>query len=342
MTFLRATRVPLISRHLPGATLGVALGLGASLAPALTPVAWSAAQAQSPLAKPAAPAGAATKPPADEAETRALISKLNAYVALMNRTMRASDSVNRYASWVNMRTGPTGKERVIYGMYSLYDVRTEIGKAKDAVAEPPKLTELDAAMPDYIAAYEALAPVVAEAERYYTRKDYTDDAMAGGKALHARLAPLIETYRKERARADALLGAEKARADLAELALIEQTEGRTARWHVANVMLHARRVVDLFPSQNQPVIALPPFEQAIQSYAATVKDMDAYAAEHPNSFFVFASRPGDFLGKLRSFREKLQASKGDVRKGAARDLEWLVRDYNMMVSTARNATQFNR
>lgn len=278
--------------------------------------------------------------PVDAKATRETIAKLNPYVTLLNRTMRASDSIARYESWVNMNTGPTGKERIVYGLYSLYDVRDEIDKAKAAVAAPPTMPALDAAIPDYIMAYETLAPIVTEADGYYSRKDYADDKMAGGKELHARLAPAIAAFRKERARVDALLGIEKAKADAAELALIEQTEGKKARWQVANVMLRARQAVGLFPSQNKPVIDLPAFEAAVLSFAAAVKEMDAYSAANPGSFFVFESRPRDFLGKLRTFRDKLQKSKGDARKGAGRDLEWLIRDYNMMVSTSRDATRF--
>lgn len=285
----------------------------------------------------AAPAAAA---PVDAEATQALIVKLNPYVSLLNRTMRANDSAARYESWVNMKSGPTGKERIIYGLYSLYDVRGEIDKANAAVASQPSLPALDAAIPDYIKAYETLAPIVTEADGYYSRKDYTDDNMAGGKALHARLAPAIAAFRQERTRVDALLAVEKAKADAAELALIEQTEGKKARWNVANVMLRARQAVDLLPSQNKPVVDMPAFEAAVLAYAGAVKEMDAYSAANPGSFFVFESRPRDFLGKLRTFREKLQKAKGDARKGAGRDLEWLVRDYNMMVSTARNATQF--
>ncbi|GHE60906.1 hypothetical protein GCM10019059_20550 [Camelimonas fluminis] len=299
----------------------------------------SAALAQAPA--PAAPApAAAPAAPVDAEATRALIAKLNPYVALLNRTMRATDSIARYESWVNMNTGPTGKERIVYGLYSLYDVRGEIDKARAAIAMPPPMPALDAAIPDYIKAYETLAPLVTEADGYYSRKDYTDDKMAGGKELHARLAPAMAAFRKERARVDALLAVEKARADAAELALIEQTEGKKARWQVANVMLRARQAVDLFPSQNRPVVDMPAFEAAVLAYAAAVKEMDAYSAANPGSFFVFESRPRDFLGKLRTFRDALQKSKGDARKGAGRDLDWLVRDYNMMVSTSRDATKF--
>ncbi|GLK69118.1 YiiG family protein [Hansschlegelia plantiphila] len=305
-----------------------ALTLAAILA--ATPVA-----AETPSAPPAA------AQPVDAAATQATILKLNAYVALLNRTLRASESIARYESWVrNMKSGPTGKESIVYGLYSLYDVSGEIEKAKAAIATPPAMPELDAAMPDYIAAYEALAPIVTEADGYYERQDYKDDKMAGGKALHARLAPAAAAFTAERAKIDTLLAAEKAKADLAELAMIEQAEGRKARWHVANVMIRARQAVGLFPDENRPVVDMPAFEAAVLTYAAAVKDMDAYAAANPNSFFVFESQPRSFLGKLREFRDKLQKAKGDARKGAGRDLTWLVNDYNMMVSTSETATQF--
>lgn len=284
-----------------------------------------------------APAAPAASP---AAATQALIAKLNAYVGLLNRTLRASESIARYESWTSMKSGPTGKERIVYGLYSLYDVRDEIEKAKAAIAAQPAMPDLDAAMPGYIAAYETLAPIVAEADGYYERQDYKDDKMAGGKALHARLAPAAAAFKSERAKIDALFAIEKARADEAELAMIDAAEGRKARWHVSNVMIKARQTVDLFPSPEKPVVAMPAFEASVATFAAAVKEMDAYGAAHPDSFFVFESQPRSFLGKLREFRDKLARAKGDARKGAGRDLTWLINDYNMMVSTSRNATQF--
>lgn len=122
--------------------------------------------------------------------------------------------------------------------------------------------------------------------------------------------------------------------------MIEQAEGKKARWHVSNVMLRARKVMDLMPSNEKPVVDMTAFAAAVLAYAGAVKEMDAYGAANPNSFFVFESQPRSLLGKLREFRDKLQKSKGDARKGAGRDMTWIVNDYNMMVSTSRNATQF--
>jgi hypothetical protein len=137
-----------------------------------------------------APAAAATD--ADEAGLMATTAKLNAYVAFMNRSLRAIQSLDRYKSWVDMKAGPTGREAIIYGLYDVYDTTREAAAATAALTQAPLIPELDAAMRDYIAANAALGPILNEASAYYERKDYKDDKMAGGKALHAKIVAAAE------------------------------------------------------------------------------------------------------------------------------------------------------
>lgn len=278
-----------------------------------------------------------------DADMQAGIAKTNAYIELMNRTLRAQESWSRYASWVNVKTGPTGKERIIYGLYSLYDVRSETDKALAATSQPPAYSALDETVKRYIAAYEKLAPVITEADGYYERKDYLSDKMAGGKALHAKLAPAAQTFLTERKALERDMEAVKSELDRKQLAAIEQHEGRKARWHVRNVMIEAKTMIDLLPSNSAPVVDLPAFDRALDRYAAAVKEFDTYSAATPNSFFVFESSPRSLLGKLREFRQKVGRTKGDARRaGVGHDLTWLINDYNMMVSTSQSATTFSK
>ncbi|WP_342360640.1 YiiG family protein [Terrarubrum flagellatum] len=293
-----------------------------------------------------APLAASAQQPApkpQDSDLQALIRKNNAYIGLMNRTLRAVDSWNRYTSWVNVKTGPTGRERIIYGLYSLYDVRDEIAKAKAAAEQPPSLPSLDAAMNRYIDAYNNLAPLIARAEGYYERKDYMADKMAEGKEIHAKMAPAAETFIVARGELDREMAAIKADLDRRELADIEARDGKRARWHVRNVMIYARQMVDLLPTNANPVVDLPVFDKALAAYSAAVKGMDEYSQANPNQFFVFESQPRSYLGKLREFRQKLDRSKGDARRAnVSNDLTWLVNDYNMMISSASSATTFNK
>lgn len=286
------------------------------------------------------PAAGQERPAADR-DLDAKISKVNVYIALMNRTLRASESWSRYASWVDIKKGPTGKERIVYGLYGLYDVQSEVEEARNAADASPSWPDLDETVKRYIAAYQALAPLIAEAEGYYERKDYLADKMAAGKALHVKLRPAAEAFLAERATFERDMQVVKADLDQAELDAIERREGRKARWHVRRVMIEARAIIDLLPSNAAPRVHLPAFDSALNTFAEAVKEMDTYASANPGSFHVFESQPRSLLGKLRELRQKLARTKGDaIRAGVGFDLTWIINDYNMMVSSAQTATVF--
>lgn len=307
----------------------------ALLAAVLVTAAPRAAMAQ---AAPAADASAA-----GEADLQAAIAKSNAYTALMNRTLRAIQSWERYASWVDMKKGPTGKERYItYGLYSLYDVASEIKKAEDASTAAPALPEIDDRMRRYIKAYQELAPLITRAERYYERKDYRDDDAAEGRKLHVAMVPAAQAFLEERSKLDALMRVYKRGLDQRELASIEQREGKSARWQVRNIMINARAVMDLMPSNESPIVDLKPFNAAIADYAAAIREMDAFKDKNPKGVPFIESQASSWLGKLRDFSEKLAKSKGDVRRGAASDANWIVSNYNTMVSLSETAIRMSR
>lgn len=285
-----------------------------------------------------APALAQTSSETDVSD--AAIGKMNAYVEFLNRSLRASESLQRYDSWVDMKKGPTGKEKVVYGLYSLYDVRDEIAAVEEAAKAEPKMADLDAAMVAYVDVYQTLAPVIEKANKYYERLDYKSDKMEGAKAFHKQIAELAPSYEERRKAADLALRREKVKIDLASLETLEKSEGRKSRWHVRNVMIRAEAVMDLMPDNDRPVVDMPVFRTALDGYAGAVRAFDDYALEHPDSFHVFESSPASLLSKLRDFDEALQKAKGDARKGAGRDMDWIINDYNMMVSTSQSATTF--
>ncbi|WP_313602040.1 YiiG family protein [Rhizobium sp.] len=285
-------------------------------------------------------AQSSTAPEAEVDLSDAAIVKMNAYVEFLNRSIRASESLERYGSWVDMKKGPTGKERVIYGLYSLYDVRDEIAAVEQAAKAEPKMSELDAAMLAYVEIYQKLAPVIEKANKYYERLDYKSDKMEGAKAYHKDIAALAPTYGERRDAADLTLRAEKVKLDLASLKALEQMEGRKSRWHVRNVMIRAEAMMDLMPDNEKPVVDMAVFKGELDAYASAVREFDDYAIDHPDSFHVFESRPASLLSKLRDLDELLGKVKGDARKAGGNDIEWIVSDYNTMVTTSQTATTF--
>lgn len=269
------------------------------------------------------------------------MSKINTYVDYLNQTLRASESLERYDSWVDMEKGPTGKEDIIYGLYALYDVRGEASAVTAATQAAPTMPELDAAMQAYVEAYQQLAPVIERANKYYERQDYKGDNMEAGKGFHREIVSLAPVFEERRKKADAALRDEKVKVDLAALAALEKVEGKTSRWHLRNVMFRAEAMMDLMPSNERPIVDMTAFSQALNDYATAVRGFDDYSLEHPSSFSGFNSWPASLLSKLRSFGERLEEAKGDARQGAGEDLRWVISDYNTMVTMSETATIFD-
>lgn len=273
---------------------------------------------------------------------RAEIGKVNAYTALMNRTLRAVDSWQRYASWVDMRRGPTGRERYIsYGLYSLYDVTRELAAARQAMAGQPERPELDEAVGRYILAYEALAPLITRAERYYNRQDYRDDRMAEGQDLHRQMVPAAQEFLAARSALEGRMRANRGELNLRELADIEAREGRSARWQVRNTMIQARAVIDALPPRGERQVDLAVLDEAIAGFSAAIREMDRYKERDPGGLSSFESQAGSWLGSLREFRQKLGRARGDIRRVGS-EATWLVNNYNTLVSLASTAMTMSR
>ena len=277
---------------------------------------------------------AQTTAPARGVETSdplaAAIAKSNAYIELLNRTLRAVESLNRYASWVNMKSGPTGKERYItYGLYSLYDTRSVISKARDAISKQPVTPDLDASVERYVNAYEALAPIITRAYGYYSRQDYRDDKMAEGKALHTQLVPAATAFLKERDTLERQMRVLTGEINQRELAAIEKREGKSSAWHTKSVRIAAVQMIEMLPSGNNPRVDIKAFDEALARFAATVRTFDEFHEANPELRTAMGSRPRSMLAKLREYREALAKAKGDGRR--AGPTNWIIFDYNSLI-----------
>ncbi|WP_112661859.1 DUF3829 domain-containing protein [Microvirga flavescens] len=274
---------------------------------------------------------------ADQAAIEAVTSKMNAYVALMNRTLRASESIERYKSWVDMDKGPVNKNRA-FGVYQLYDVTKLIGDASKALNVEPKLATLDASMKAYIEAYSQLAPIIDEANTYYERKDYLDDNLVRGKQIHTRLVPAANAFLAAREKVEQDFQAEQTNLAQRELAAIERHEGRKANWHRVNLMLVAQRIADRMPSNEAPVVDVAAFEADVNLLVNASKDFDDYRKSDPEALKSLQGPVQSFLAAARTFRDTIKPVKGDIRRagGGGQQLQAVVNAYNALVGTANN------
>ena len=307
-------------------------------------------------------------------DVQAAIQKANAYIEVAKMTERAVESWERYQSWVNMKTGPTGKERYIsYGMYELYDsLAGLLNEARAAAGAEPGAPKLDAAMTRYIDAYEALAPVINQASAYYDGRGYLTDKAAEGQVLHKRMVPLATTFLAER---DAMMPELRAfvrDVEQQELAAIEAQEGRSARWQVGQVMHAADRVIDVFPRDrpqvmdsetldakiealgpNSPAAAfdeimagvVPPqnvvidvtrFGEALEEYAKAVDVFERFAGEKPEGFEAFKAYPRHLLDLLRAFHGPLIQSQGHEFEGGGQMVGQIAHVHTSMFNKANS------
>lgn len=306
---------------------------------------------------------------ADDVE--AALHKANTYIEVAKTTERAVDSWDRYASWVDMKTGPTGKEEYIqYGMYELHDVEGLLKETGAVAGAAPAAEKLDAAMARYLNAYQALAPSFNEAAAYYDSKGYEADKAAKGQALHKTMVPLAAAFLAEREAMMPELRAFVREVEGQQLAATEAREGRTAAWHASNVMHAANRVFDLFPRvRPQPmdsaaleaeIKALGPdttpekFEQvmagttvpktppievkaygaALDDYAKAVEAFGSYSGEEPDDFDELKPLPAKLLEKLRAYHEPLKKSDGHPFEGDGQMASQIVQTYFDMLNAS--------
>jgi hypothetical protein len=273
------------------------------------------------------------------AQTSSFTEKMNAYVGCINRlSERAHESRKRYFSWVS-KTGPTGRERIIYGTYTIYDTSDCRKNVEKANALEPRDGELEAAASAYAAAVSALEPLLKEADDYYRQEDYKDDRMAKGRALHPRLVAAWDAF----ARADKSLRANveaiNDRRAAERLAAIEQKEGRKARYHVEALMIQAKRVLRSQDADRPDMAAIG---AALNDYESAVKALEGLPADDVKigSFFVGSAKSFLTSAKqlMRRVRDRTPYSTGDkmmINAGSGWMIEGtpqrLLRDYNSLI-----------
>lgn len=276
------------------------------------------------------------------AQTPPAVEKINAYVGCINRlSERSYSSRSRYFSWA-AQSGPTGKERIIYGTYTIYDTSDCRKNVEKANALEPRDAALEAAASAYAEAVSKLEPLLKEADDYYTQENYKDDKMAKGKALHPRLVAAWDAF----ANADRTLrrGVEAVndRRALEKLAAIEQSEGKQARYHVEALMIQAKRVLRA-EDKDKPDLA--EITAALNDYESTVKGAEQFSGGSGGDKIggMFISNAKSFLvtakSLMRRIRDKVPYSSGDKMMLSQPGAGWMIegspprllRDYNQLI-----------
>jgi hypothetical protein len=271
------------------------------------------------------------------------VEKMNAYVGCINRlSARSYQSRDRYFSWVKGKNGPTGKEHIIYGTYTIYDTSDCKKNVEKANGLEPHDAGLEAAASAYAAAVGALEPLLKEADDYYTQENYKDDKMAKGKALHPRLVAAWDAFAAADQKLRGEVEAINDKRALEKLAAIEQSEGKKARYHVEATMIQAKRVLRTETAAKPDIAAIT---AALNDYEAIVNAAEPFSsaagADKIGSMFISNAKSYLTTAKqlMRRIRDKTPYSAGDRMMLSQQGAGWMVegspprlmRDYNQLV-----------
>lgn len=289
--------------------------------------------------------------PYARAEAPPLTQKLNAYIGCINRlSERAYDSRSRYFSWVG-KNGPTGKERIIYGTYTIYDT-ADCRKSVEAVnALEPHEGQLEAVASTYVEAVTGLEPLLKEADDYYSQENYKDDRMAKGKAMHPRLVAAWNAFAGADEKLRAGIEELQDKSAIEKLAEIEKTQGRNGLYHIELLMLSAKAVLRAHkvspPDLARVTAALGELEGAIKAtedFAGANKDssIGSSLVGSAKSFLVTSKQ------LMRRVRDKVPYNKGERMIMGTGGGAWMIegsparltRDYNQLVDAYNRGGKF--
>ncbi|MDO9022552.1 MAG: YiiG family protein [Deltaproteobacteria bacterium] len=226
-------------------------------------------------------------------------------------------SRQRYLSWADAVEGPTGRERMIYGLFQVSGNPADCAAAAQRSGQmQPPLPDVEAAAQRYVAALQAVQPVVEQAYAYYSRRNYRDDQMARGQAMHAPLMQAFNTFQAANQQLSAVVELHQEQATTQLLARLQRDPSRQFEYRLRSNQRLARQIVNLVDKAHisgegfiegidpAALIALnDAYEAGIDTMArdAVARPSEA-AAAHGYSSYARAS--GEFVTAAKSFARR--------------------------------------
>jgi hypothetical protein len=304
--------------------------------------------------KAAASSAKASEGPAissEEDKDAALGNKLGEYINCMNGTSkRVVDSRNRYLSWIDdEKIGPTGKERIVYGLYDI-NASTCFPSLDRAKTQPPSLPEVESAAAEYRKALEELDPLVKQANKYYDQKDYKDDKMAKGKQLHQELMNAFAKFEQVSKGFEERVISLNDGVNARQFARLEKDPSRRLQYLSQKSLNEAKALIKLTDIAELKELDLQKYDVALQAYDKSLTDLEQYAQSHKAEvdktmmFSSYVSSSSDFLKSakelLRRKKDNKDFNKEFFSKSSPSMVDGhpaqVVEKYNRMVNSSNN------
>ncbi|PZR71980.1 MAG: hypothetical protein DLM73_14190 [Chthoniobacterales bacterium] len=245
-----------------------------------------------------------------------LVEKIQLHSKAITAARTIQKSYDHYASWVDLKKGPTGKEKGIdSGIPDISGALPAItAAASSGPSAWPPLPNADTAAQKLGETTTALAPLVKAASDYYAQHQYKTDGAKRGQELHAQLMPLFEQafgFETLLRRELSAVGEDIERRNLAQ---IEKEHGKNYEWHLRSFLLAAKTLADLLPNHTDAaMIEGPRYKARFGNLQAAYTLFTQYGAEHPEELkkAMLATSLEDFFTATKILRGILEAPKPD-------------------------------
>ncbi len=212
-----------------------------------------------------------------------LARKLDPYIQCINKTSsQVHQTEDRYHLWVDPKTGPTGKERHVYGLYEVREPKDCLEGIAAAAELEPDHPALESAAKAYADALEDLHPHLDEAFEYYDEKNYEDDDFARGKSLHIELETGFAAFSAASEALHTLVDDTNDGLQVRNLERIEAAEGRTLYFWAMKLMLDAKKLLRVVDSPVLDDIDQAELTAAVEAYEASLDSLTEYVDAHPD------------------------------------------------------------
>jgi len=243
-----------------------------------------------------------------------LVDKAAVYAKALSAAHAVQKSYDRYAAWVDIKTGPTGKERSIDGVPDIGALQEIADAGAKGPGMWPPLGGVDGMAQKLAQATAALAPVVKSTSDYYTQHQYKSDGAKRGQELHGQMLPLFEQFFASELTMRREFSPVFEDIERRYLAQIEKEHGKNYEWHLRSFLLTAKTVADLLPNHSDAaMIEGPRFKARFANLQAAYTLFTQYCVEHPAEVqkTVLSTSLEDFFAATRTLRGILDAPKPD-------------------------------
>lgn len=277
-----------------------------------------------------------------DAEIEQWQKKEQTYAEALNRVSGIKSTMKNYLGWA--KEGPQADSKNIRGISDMASGLDRIVKAEENNAKvEAKIPAMDLAFAAMASAANDLKAVNSEANKYYSRKDYLEDNMEKGKALHPQLIEKYNAFVEAADKVDAMKEELTEKLEPKKLDLIGKKYGKEYYWQHVRLMGKARAVVKFLPSSANDTVDVDGYTAAVSDFSGALKEFEEFYTKTGEEAVRKMARmnlnPDAFNSFLASAREVGQDLKAGTKNNTyVNHINSMVRNYNNLIDRSNRTT----